>query len=168
MVSHQQECVDNYINCFSWVGGYPHFKWLYRIFSRIFIISLFSKIQITCFGGLVYCFSNELGCHMPCESLDGFWKTRAHSRAHNDFHMSTFPSRDVTSSLEYPSISLGSENSVSILSGPSASFLKKKAIPLISYVVSYMCRHYFCLSQHQFQARRLPGSHPPFTTKKTP
>ena len=47
-------------------------------------------------GRVVYRFSNGLGCHMPCESLDEFWETEIHSRAHDGCHVSTFSGRGVT------------------------------------------------------------------------
>ena len=42
------------------------------------------------------CFSNGLGYHMSCESLDGTWETKIHLKAHDGCHVSTFPSQDVT------------------------------------------------------------------------
>ena len=33
---------------------------------------------------------------MPCESLDGAWRTGTHSMAHGGCHVSTFPGRGVT------------------------------------------------------------------------
>ena len=35
-------------------------------------------------------FSNGLGCHMPCKSLDGFRKTGTHSRARDSCQVLTF------------------------------------------------------------------------------
>ena len=41
-------------------------------------------------------FSNGLGCHMPCESLDEFWETGTYSRARDGCHVSTFPGWGMT------------------------------------------------------------------------
>ena len=41
-------------------------------------------------------FVNEQRCHKPCESLNGAWETRTHSRARGGCHVSTSPGRGVT------------------------------------------------------------------------
>ena len=40
---------------------------------------------------VVDCFPNGLGYHRFCESLDGPWETRTHSKARDGCHMSTSP-----------------------------------------------------------------------------
>ena len=47
-------------------------------------------------GGVVYRLLNRLGCHMPCESLDGFWETWTHSKARDGCYVLTFSGQDVT------------------------------------------------------------------------
>ena len=54
-------------------------------------------------------FVNEWRYHKPCESLNGIWKIRTHSRARGDCHVSTSSGRGVT-------ILLVSEHLVSKLS----------------------------------------------------
>ena len=60
-----------------------------RIFGKNPMSDYFLNL-VNLIGGIVYHFSNGLGCHMPCESLDGLWETETHSKARGIFHMSTF------------------------------------------------------------------------------
>ena len=81
------ECVG--WNYFFWAGG---FHILNRVLSKFqqSLTCLYFKLWV------VIIFLNELGYHMPCEFLDGVWKTGTHSRTRGGCHMSTSPGRGVT------------------------------------------------------------------------
>ena len=92
----ERECVENFINCFSWIEGSRCFKRNSVEFStKSLWLNYFPKFN-QLMGGVVNRYSNGLGCLMLCESLNGFRETETHLRAHGGCHMSTFPGRGVT------------------------------------------------------------------------
>ena len=86
----------NLYKLFSWAWGYSHFKWnsIEFLAESLALVHFLNFDNL--FGGVVYRFSNGLGCHMLCESLDEFWETRTHSRACDGCHVLIFSGRDMT------------------------------------------------------------------------
>ena len=84
---------------FFWAGG---FHILNRVLSKFqqSLTCLYFKLWV------VIIFLNELRYHMPCEFLDGVWKTGTHSRTRGGCHMSTSPGRGVTFKVYYNNVNI--------------------------------------------------------------
>ena len=89
-------CWIGYKLFFSWAEGYSCFKRSSAEFSAKSLLLKYFLNLINLFVRVVYRFSNRLGCHMPCESLNEFRETETHSRVCDNCHVSTFSDRGVT------------------------------------------------------------------------
>ena len=99
MVSHCWECVV--LKLFFLSRGQSMFQTEFcRIFGKILKCRFIFKIQFNLIRSVDYRYSNGLGYLVPCESLDGFRETGTHSRARGDCHVSTFPGRGVTQTMD--------------------------------------------------------------------
>ena len=80
----------NFINRFPWARGSSYFKRSSVEFSAKSSVLKYFLNLINLFGGVVNCFSNGLGCYMPCEPLNEFRKTKTHLRVRDGCHMLIF------------------------------------------------------------------------------
>ena len=71
-------CVENFINCFFGQGVVHVLNEVLSNFRQNPQVSVYFQSLVNLIGRVIYCYSNGLGCLVPCESLDGFQKIGIH------------------------------------------------------------------------------------------